>query len=415
MQILRVLWLPSLLACGAVTATPLPDAPPGEQDAAPGDAPADATVRLEMLNEPADAAAAGYVVGYRDGDGAWASAPRTSAGHYEWKAPSGRYQIAVLCNGAGGGGGVSLSSFTVAELPSPQLLAGCGTGSATLSGGITVNNATVAVGATSASGSDRYQIAAFPGIYDVMAATYTAKGFDLTANAVLVVPKVAINGATQLDLPFAKAAVAPQSHAVVLALQTNETALVLSSLVSASTTLGMTFQSTAPYTYVTPPPRSDASIVVTALINSSERRAIRQRWVAGDADVSFAAVPAMTLPSATLVSRTPYPRIGAVGALPATADAIGVTASQTGCNNSCSITWTLLASKAYLAAGGTAELPDLSALTGWAKRYELELGTKVNVEVIARQATGGAAGYVAQTQAVGNEQLAISNTLVITP
>jgi hypothetical protein len=158
-----------------------------------------------------------------------------------------------------------------------------------------------------------------------------------------------------------------------------------------------------------------ATNLIQARALLGDRMVLRERWVAGDTLVTFAGSPSTALPALAAVASTSYPRHQASWTTVPAADALILSVEQEGCDSTCTRTWSVLATPAYLAAGGTLETPDLTAAQGWHGSFAVETGAQTMVSGFAFTAPQGASGYWDPQRVVGDEMMMVGRYEIVTP
>jgi hypothetical protein len=404
-------------ACGSVTppaadgggddvdGTPLdPDGTPPEIDAplAGGD------VKLVITDEPGPGNITDYMVAYRDGDGPW-NPVGVGGGFYEVPAHSGRYQVAIACFREYQVM-VRVYGFTFAEQPALVLPAQCAGRTTEVRGNVFVaSQMMISTGDTfyQFGGGFDYAFMAEPGVRDVLAGTYDDLGSNLRANGVTIVPTFDMSfSPAQLDFDVGQ--FAPPTAILVNAPAHPDEAVVgvESFLVTATATLPMMRWTSSPpqETLVIPGAHTVGALnwLRTRAV-AGDRITFQERWITGDEGIpEFPESPLGDLPSINRTGASPYPRYRATWPAMPDADALLLDLEQLGCGGSCYRTWSLLATPAFVAAGGALEVPDLTAVDGWFPVYGIEPGESTTFTAFAYVSTRGASGWWDRTHNAGD-------------
>lgn len=400
-------------------------------------------ITVTLANEPTATSTFSFIAAYQDGSAAWQAAPAATGDHYTFNVSSPMWGFAWTCvTAAAATRQVNVYYFTVAETTSltiripdecsdqaPTAVALDGTiANPPIAGNLSVGFATTAVDAMTGVTST-YSMQVVPAAHDLIvghAATSLSGGTVIDQAAVQ--RGLAVSGATTTaDVDFGSAQ-STQTATVSVSTTAGETATVSTTLFSAggtsftmvNETTGATFTSTGLAGAL-----AQAGDVYDQQIqvSSSTASAIVEDWTASVANQTYTAPTALGDATSTVPATAPYPRIettwtdyaDAIGYDWSATQALSGSACGTG-GGSCSVVWTMALSPGFVGASPSAEMPDLSMVTGWDPALQMKTGTSVSGSLRAATSSIGASDFPVQDPApAGTRRTLVSTTWTATP
>ncbi|MFI5043113.1 MAG: hypothetical protein ACHQNA_14915, partial [Acidimicrobiales bacterium] len=269
-----------------------------------------------------------------------------------------------------------------------------------------------------------YSLAIPPGTHDLFALHWGGGG-DLVVDQVAVMRNVAVTATTQQDISAAGAALV-QSFPVSIPTSGTQKGAAVTTLYSAGGTIvPLVKDASAPRetNALFPGQMAPGDIYEQVMTVTSTGQLIGTSSATGAPAAQTFAPPAPLAGVATTVATsTPYPELkttwsaypNAVG-YAWTADQI-LTGLQCGGSTACRVEWTALISAGVAGAAPVAQMPDLSAISGWSPKLKFLAGTMISGSVEAVTSTAGASDFPATSPpAIGTQHVLVRSDYTVTP
>lgn len=412
------------------------DAPPGDGNASP------TTITVTLTNKPNTASTFSFVAAYQDGAGAWQAAPTPTNDTYTFTVSAPVWAFAWTCVTASAATReVNLYYFTVVEATSltvavPDRCTDRTPTAVALNG--TISNPPV--GGSLAVGFGHSSVAASTGVSTTYAMTplpathglvvghaATAVGGDVVTDKAAIQRALAVSGATTTaNVDFSNAQTT-QSATVTVTTTTGQTPNVSTTLYTADGTVyTMVNQTTGPNFSSTglAGALAQAGDVYNQQIQVSSTGAVAvvQSWVASVANQTYSAPVALGSVTSTVPTTMPYPEIKTTWAKYTNAIGYDWSATQAltgaGCGaggGNCSVIWTARLSAGSAGTSPSTQMPDLSMLTGWDAKFQMQPGTNVTGSVRAATSSAGESDFpIKDPAAAGTQRTFVTSTWTAT-
>jgi hypothetical protein len=400
------------------------------------------TVTLTLNNRPMNGAMYSFFVAYQDGSAPWQVAPAPTGDTYSFTVSAPVYGVAYGCIG----NTVGTTSTQVRSITSAFFAVGERTDltfdvparctdrnmmGVTLSGTVTnrPTNGLLIVqfgGRTAYVGSQtgNFMLQTPPGTHDLVIehAVLLGNG-EFYVDEAVVERDVAVTAPTQKTIDFNAESQTTQFYNVSVD-AFNARVLATTTLYTANATgIGLVRESTNFETTSLSPDQSRATDVYDQLISVSSvgANATVTHATSDPTDQTFVAPDPLGAPTASVVTKMPYPIVET--AWPAYADAVGyawsaqqqLTSQQCGNNVACQVVWT-----AYLSPGVTGAMPGfrmpvLSDLAGWKTAFQLASGATVTGGVTAQTSSAGAGDFPPGVPANGTDRTFVTSAFSVNP
>jgi hypothetical protein len=402
------------------------------------------TVKVTLTNRPTNAAMFSFIVAYQDGGAPWTLAPAPTGDTYTFEVHAPSYGVAYTCIGTQLGTTatqlrtVTAAHFAVGERTEITLdvPARCsdraGMNAVTLGGSVTNRPLggflTVTWGdrvTTVGSQSGNFQLQAQAGTHDLVVAHSVPVGNgDFYVDRVWIARDVALTMSGTRQINFSEAQQTAQ-------MAVNFSSPELQARVSASTTAYtangthglLVRESFNPSTiaFAAAQRRTSDIFDQSISVNSLGRGATITHATNAPTDQTWTAPPPLGAPQTTLPTSMPYATLQTTW--PAYTDVTGYawTASQQlpsqqcGANMPCTISWSAVLSPGVTGNMPGYQMPDLSALTGWKKAFQLVEGAQVVGSVTAFTSSGGASDFPPGIPANGTDRTFVRADYAVTP
>jgi hypothetical protein len=435
-----------LAACGSEHGTTTGVDAPGSGGDANGSGDGNGgnqAITVTLTNRPNTASTFSFLAAYQDGSGAWQAAPPPTGDTYTFTVSAQTWGFAWTCVTAGSATReVSLYYFTVAEATNltiavpdrctdrtPTAVALNGTiSNPPVGGGLSVAFARSAVSATTGT-STTYAMSAQPATHDLLVghSSATLNG-DVVIDKAAVQRSLAVSGTTTTANVNYNNAQSTQTATVTVNTTAGQTAKVSTTLYTAGGTVYSMVKQTAATSFTSTGlagALAQAGDVYNQQIDVSSpgALAIVQNWVASVANQTYSAPASLGGAASTVPTDVPYPRIKTTWAAYSGSIGYDWSASQSlsgsacgGNGGNCSVIWTAALSPGAVGTSPTTEMPDLSALTGWDMKFQMQTGTNVTGSVRAATSSKGASDFpVTDPAAAGTQRTFVSSTWTATP
>lgn len=408
-----------------------------------GDGATPTTIAVTLNNRPTTAATFGFVAAYQDGVAAWQDVPAPTGDVYTFTVTSSAWSFAWTCITAGAATReVNIYDFTVAERTSLTIdvPARCSDRTATAVGvsgtisnpptlgNLSVGFARTMVGASGTT-SKTYSMQTVPATHDLITGhSATNINGDVVIDQAAVQRGLVVSGATTTANVNFSNAQNTQTATVTATTTAGQTPVVSTTLYSAGGTV---------FTFVRQ--GAGASFTSTSLagalaltgdvydqrieIDTSGATAAVESWVSSVANQTYNAPIALGTVTSTVPSQMPYPMIkttwgkyaGSVGYNWVATQGLTGTACGAGGGN-CSVLWATVVSPGYVGSSPQLLMPDLSGLTGWDPKLQMQSGANVTGSVVAATSSAGQADFPSvNPAAAGTQRTFVSSNWTATP